>query len=90
MLKHEEAIAAAAHWYRARYNVTGDVTVRSCEGDEDHWYCELYSESVSDPIGVAVYDDGRVEMLGEGIEYIKVRTFTDPDPVESKWNRQLR
>lgn len=90
MLKHEEAIMAAAHWYRSYYDLEREITVRSCEGDEDHWYCELYSENVVDPIGVAVHDDGRVEMLGEEIEYIKIRTFKDPEPVESRWNGQLR
>ncbi len=90
-MKHEEAITAAAHWYRAYFDLECEITVRSVkEDDEDHYYCELYSENVADSIGVAVYDDGRVEMLGEGIEYIKIRTFADPEPIESRWNGQLR
>jgi len=90
-MTHEEAITAAAHWYRSRYDLEGEITVRSTwEDNQDHWYCELHSEAVADPIGVAVYDDGWVEMLGEGIEYIKSRTFKAPEPTESRWNKQRR
>lgn len=88
-MKHEEAIRAAAHWYRSYFDLECEITVRSVK-EEDHYYCELYSANVADSIGVAVYDDGQVEMLGEGIEYIKVRTFADPEPVESRWDKQLR
>jgi hypothetical protein len=74
-ISHEQAITLAAEWYRKRYHVTGPVQVRSVREDEQSgYYCELYSEDVSDQIGVLVADDGRVEMIGEGIEYIKIRT----------------
>jgi hypothetical protein len=75
-MKLDEAITAAAAWYRERYAVEGPIEIRSIWEDEDGgYYCELRSSAVASSISVMVYaGTGRVEAVGEGLERITVRT----------------